>query len=396
MRGLRGLILCGVAALIAWGATASATGQSPDQLSLETDLETAHCRAEACVLAVDDGEDEGFQDDTVVLLQGVQVVGGAVEHPYVALGTALQAQGAAVWLFPRSAESVPAGDGGVVPQSATASTDDILQICIGGACTAVEAMGTLDDSELPDVRWFAQRLLGSASSAHETGAAFPLGAPPSSAPAPPRPPSLVDLPSPVGPTPVGASDAAPAPSPPRPGVPEPGVAVSAFAAQGAGTASAGAASAALAVPFLAGALGARLLTALYARLRSEDALRSPPRSRLYDAIVADPGCTIGTVARRLGVDYKTAQHHVGVLRRARLVLLEGPGQQRLFAAGSSGADERRAAVVLRGPGARQVLEAAAQGPLQVRRLAAQMGVAPSTVSRHVARLRAAGLLAPET
>src|ERR1051326_8816182 len=58
---------------------------------------------------------------------------------------------------------------------------------------------------------------------------------------------------------------------------------------------------------------ARGWKSVYRRLAREQVLRCATRQRVLEAFEACPGATIGRIAARLGVDYKTVAHHARVL-----------------------------------------------------------------------------------
>lgn len=135
------------------------------------------------------------------------------------------------------------------------------------------------------------------------------------------------------------------------------------------------------------------LLGLYVRLAPSAVLASPARQRVLEHVRGDPGCTAGTVARALGLSYKTALHHLRVLRRAGYVSVLPGRQDRLFAAGSLPPAGMRSAVVLRAPSARALLRALGRGPARARDLARALGLSETTASVQLRRLAAAGLAA---
>jgi DNA-binding transcriptional ArsR family regulator len=137
-----------------------------------------------------------------------------------------------------------------------------------------------------------------------------------------------------------------------------------------------------------GLLGA----ALYVRLAPAAALASPMRQRVWAHVRADPGCTVGSVARALGLDYKTALHHLRILRRAGcLTAIEG-AQCRYFVNGALASRDMAGAVVLRAPSARALREAIASQPARAAELARALGISETTASVQLRRLAQAGLV----
>lgn len=65
------------------------------------------------------------------------------------------------------------------------------------------------------------------------------------------------------------------------------------------------------------------------RIHVETILENDLRRQLIERLDPCPGATIGALARHLGVDYKTALHHVLVLTRGGLVVTRRAGRRRL-------------------------------------------------------------------
>jgi len=143
------------------------------------------------------------------------------------------------------------------------------------------------------------------------------------------------------------------------------------------------------------ATGMSVLTAavaLYHRIHHTDALASATRRKVYHAIRADPGCTVGALARATGLSYKTAQRHVHVLVRADLVAAVTGPQERLFAVGRVQPREQPATVALRTRSVQRLWERLRTGPpAGTRALARELGLAPSTIAEAADRLTESGL-----
>lgn len=103
-------------------------------------------------------------------------------------------------------------------------------------------------------------------------------------------------------------------------------------------------------PLLALASGAAFLAlavALYRRLQRQRLLDQPNRKAIVDIVGAEPGINIAQVAQRLGLSYKTAQHHVDILVEDSFVLVQPYGSHRnLFPAQGRFAPGQRQQVVL--------------------------------------------------
>jgi len=126
------------------------------------------------------------------------------------------------------------------------------------------------------------------------------------------------------------------------------------------------------------------------------------RQRLYDQVAAMPGVHLREIARQLGIDVRTADYHLRLLARHRLVTAtEEGGFTRYFPRSSDGrgreiVDARdkpllgllRKRVPLYIALVLLTTDAAGHGDL-----ARGVGVAPSTLSYHLARMEDAGMLA---
>lgn len=131
---------------------------------------------------------------------------------------------------------------------------------------------------------------------------------------------------------------------------------------------------------------------LFSRVHKDRLLDNTLRQRLVQRIEAEPGIHHNALVRDLGKGKGAAEHHLEKLVAARLVLRHrGTGYTCYFPAGT---DHRTMAAVpaTKADGARQVLEALRNGVPGVRGIAIATGLAPSTVSHHLDRLRAAGLV----
>jgi DNA-binding transcriptional ArsR family regulator len=133
--------------------------------------------------------------------------------------------------------------------------------------------------------------------------------------------------------------------------------------------------------------------ALYVRLAPGALLESPTRQRVLAFLRGDPGATVGTVARALGLDYKTAQHHLRILRHAGFVAIVRSGRlDRYFVAGDLPPERMRAALVLRSPAARALAQALEAQRARAADLARSLNLSEATASVQLRRLEAAGLV----
>lgn len=147
------------------------------------------------------------------------------------------------------------------------------------------------------------------------------------------------------------------------------------------------------LPLFAASVAAMMLLGalLYHRITRERALNQVTRRRVFDHITAQPGTRVGTIARSLGVDYKTVGSHVRVLERLQLVSAVGEYQRRYYPAGRIPTDP--AAELLLNPSARAVYAlVVAERSADLPTIRAKLGLASSTVSLAASRLARTGLV----
>lgn len=132
--------------------------------------------------------------------------------------------------------------------------------------------------------------------------------------------------------------------------------------------------------------------ALYHRVRGAQTLEQGTRQRIFAALRERPGLLAAEAARAAGVDPTTAGYHLHRLAKEGLVVGEGPaGRVRYFAAGTVAPSERPGVVAA--SGSRAVLDAVNAAPGRTKsELALALGVGRPTISWHVKRLAAAGLV----
>lgn len=132
---------------------------------------------------------------------------------------------------------------------------------------------------------------------------------------------------------------------------------------------------------------------LFSRIESPRLLDHPVRRSIVDVVEAQPGIHYQAILRTVGGGKGAVEHHLGKLVAAGLLRRHrGPGYTCYFPAGT---DRRVAAAagVLKADGARRVLAAASGRPgASSVDLAQATGLDASTVSHHVHRLAAAGLV----
>lgn len=135
------------------------------------------------------------------------------------------------------------------------------------------------------------------------------------------------------------------------------------------------------------------LVGLFSRVQSNQVLEHPVRRDLLHLVEANPGIHLRELQRRLKISNSQLDHHVRKLADAStLRLVRGPGYTCLFARNAD-AGVLAGAGTLKAPAARRILQAAQARPgIGVRELAREAGLSTGTVSHHVERMRAAGLL----
>lgn len=141
-----------------------------------------------------------------------------------------------------------------------------------------------------------------------------------------------------------------------------------------------------------GWLAKAALTALFSRLRRDRVLDQPVRRQVMEAIEADPGIHLSKVVAVSGKGAGTVRHHVAKLVEAGLVEARDSGGYLCYFPKGARPEQRAAAPVMKAEGARRVLEGLDGQALGVRPLATAVGLAPSTVEHHLARLVSAGLV----
>ncbi|MGQ0535656.1 MAG: winged helix-turn-helix transcriptional regulator [Methanobacteriota archaeon] len=139
-----------------------------------------------------------------------------------------------------------------------------------------------------------------------------------------------------------------------------------------------------------------IFAVLYHRVLGHEVLEQETRRKVYQQISDSPGTRVGSVARSLGLNYKTVLRHVDVLRRAGVVEAVGEGQSRLFVTGSVERSEKQAVIALSAPMVRAVLDGlSTMGSCDMKTLRVGLSMPASSVSVAVARLASAGLVVKE-
>lgn len=128
-----------------------------------------------------------------------------------------------------------------------------------------------------------------------------------------------------------------------------------------------------------------LLAAGYNRWSQSSALENDTREALYERVRESPGSYLSELATEMGVSVSTVRYHARILENNHVVTVaETSGKHRLYPVGETdptllaALDEESTARVLHG--------VHKLGPVTVADLAAELGLADSTVSYHLNRL----------
>lgn len=132
---------------------------------------------------------------------------------------------------------------------------------------------------------------------------------------------------------------------------------------------------------------------LFSRIAHDKVLDHPRRQQVHDIIAAQPGVHFQQLARTTGLGRGALDHHLAKLSDAGLIVPKiGQGYTCYFAKGID-RHVMAAAGAVKSPGAKRLLQALRSSDVvSMREAAAEAGVAVSTASHHMARLREAGLV----
>ncbi|HEX2066633.1 MAG TPA: hypothetical protein VHI93_07465 [Candidatus Thermoplasmatota archaeon] len=146
---------------------------------------------------------------------------------------------------------------------------------------------------------------------------------------------------------------------------------------------------------LGGAAGSGLLAG-YARVHGEEILEHPGRAEVYERVRAAPGISLAELGSQVAFGASTLTHHLRALERNGYVHCVRDGRyMRLFdrRSGQYAGDRKVAVAALRNPTSAAMARHVREHPgVQQCELAAAFGVTASTVTWHMARLGAAGLV----
>ncbi|MGQ0537252.1 MAG: winged helix-turn-helix transcriptional regulator [Methanobacteriota archaeon] len=138
-----------------------------------------------------------------------------------------------------------------------------------------------------------------------------------------------------------------------------------------------------------------MLVPLYSKLAPEELLTDETRRGLYEAIKTNPGLSVKDLSERLGLGWGTALHHLNKLERRHLVVSKRFGKYKRYFMNGGAFDEHEklAVAALKTPGTADVARVVLAVPgLSQKEVAAELGVAPSTVLWHMKRLSTAGVV----
>lgn len=140
-------------------------------------------------------------------------------------------------------------------------------------------------------------------------------------------------------------------------------------------------------------VGPLTLLAGFTRIAPARAAEHPARAALLRVLRSKPGACAHELADKTGMSRSLVQHHLRVLEQADLVEFRRLGRLiRVFAIGQSTPEEKARALSDRGCGLDVLTTVQSRPGIAQRDIAAETGLAPSTVHWHVRRLEAAGVL----
>ncbi|MGB0652655.1 MAG: winged helix-turn-helix transcriptional regulator [Thermoplasmatota archaeon] len=132
---------------------------------------------------------------------------------------------------------------------------------------------------------------------------------------------------------------------------------------------------------------------LFSRLRPQQVADHPVRRRLTELVAARPGIHYQQLVREMGRGRGVVEHHLNTLEEQGALVAERRGGYTCYFPARTPPADRAAAAAIKSDGARKVLDAACQHPgASGKQLAAHAGLNAGTVSYHLRRLEAAGLV----
>ncbi|SEO45873.1 regulatory protein, arsR family [Halogranum amylolyticum] len=138
-----------------------------------------------------------------------------------------------------------------------------------------------------------------------------------------------------------------------------------------------------------------LLMAAGVNRRSESTtLENDTRKALYETVRESPGTYLSELASEFGLSVSTVRYHARILENDHAVtIVESSGKHRLYPV--DGTDPTLSAALDEESTARIIYGIDRLGPVTVAELAAELGLADSTVSHHLKRLDDDGLVTRE-
>jgi len=127
---------------------------------------------------------------------------------------------------------------------------------------------------------------------------------------------------------------------------------------------------------------------------TSDLLSVPSRRRIFECVTANPGAHLRDVARRCSIPLGTSLYHLDCLEANGMIVSRRDGRyKRYFSTNTVGRREKEVLSVLRHDAPRRLVVALLAAPgLTQRELCARIGVSRSTVSFHLNRLVAEGVV----
>ncbi|MCM2466256.1 winged helix-turn-helix transcriptional regulator [Methanoculleus oceani] len=136
----------------------------------------------------------------------------------------------------------------------------------------------------------------------------------------------------------------------------------------------------------------------YRRIAKRAALEHETRTAIYDHVRAHPGIRLGTLAQDLGINRGTLRYHLGRLQEFGMIATAAvEGRTGYFENRQKySVLEEKVLIHLRNPNTRELLAILLESPEASRReLAERLGITASSVSWHLRRLRADGIVLQE-
>lgn len=129
----------------------------------------------------------------------------------------------------------------------------------------------------------------------------------------------------------------------------------------------------------------------YSRYDDSDPLENAVRRSVFETVERSPGTYLSQIAEEVGYSLSSVRHHVRVLVDERQLTTEKiDGKRRVF---PRSVDDLELHVELNDPSRRVVIESVERlEPTTVSRLSVELDRSPSTVSYHLSRLEAVGLV----